>query len=262
MHIDEANINNLTDLWKKYGVINLEENTDLVLNVNSTWPYRCWFDWKTLSDSKINELFNPKFNSLLIQHNNSNVVPLWILDNFTGDEVNRCQIFEKNLLHNEYVCGVEQVAMYLDLHELKNMRLDDQYNIKTDLDIKNVSSAAELDKWINIISKAFEYEVDDAVFFELLKCKDIKILMAYQADQAVAGALLYKTGDVIGLYQMGVLQSLQGQGIARYLMLYLIETSMQWQGRYIVLQASKAGRALYDSLGFKAQFLIKNYKRV
>lgn len=72
---------------------------------------------------------------------------------------------------------------------------------------------------------------------------------------------MYKTGDVIGVHLIGVPAEYRGKGIARAIMNYVIQLSIEIGSQYLTLQASSAGEPLYRSLGFKEQFLIKNYRR-
>ncbi len=72
----------------------------------------------------------------------------------------------------------------------------------------------------------------------------------------------YKTGDTIGIHQVGVKPCFQGQGIARHLMAALLMRCQNWQAKRAVLQASSAGLPLYQSLGFNSQFIIKSYQQI
>jgi hypothetical protein len=45
-------------------------------------------------------------------------------------------------------------------------------------------------------------------------------------------------------------------------MRFLIQCAEQWQADYVVLQASEAGRPVYQKLGFVDQFLITYLQRV
>ena len=63
------------------------------------------------------------------------------------------------------------------------------------------------------------------------------------------------------MHQVSVSPSFQGQGIAKWLMINLLNQSVDWQAENIVLQASTMGKPLYDKLGFKGQFFINNYQK-
>lgn len=90
---------------------------------------------------------------------------------------------------------------------------------------------------------------------------DVKILLLKKQGQAAVTALVYRTGSVVGVHLVGVKVEYRGQGIARELMHYVIQLSLDLGAHYITLQASAAGEPLYRQLGFVEQFLINNYQR-
>ncbi|GAA3526476.1 hypothetical protein GCM10022394_01980 [Zobellella aerophila] len=77
----------------------------------------------------------------------------------------------------------------------------------------------------------------------------------------MATALLNKTGEVIGVHQVGVPPEHRGKGIANGLMQRLIAACQDWGDRHITLQASGAGEDLYRRQGFEPRFRIKSYRR-
>lgn len=127
--------------------------------------------------------------------------------------------------------------------------------------LKQVKTTQDITLWIDIVSEAFGYSIDHVVIDKLSNEQDMQILMTHYNDQAIATAILYKTGDIIGIHQVGVKQDFQSKGFARVFMQEIIATCLLWQGKIIVLQASQAGKPLYESLGFKQQFLIKSYQQ-
>lgn len=257
MHIDQANIFNLKSLWKKYGsqVHNVNNCTRKLvqpnLHINTHWPYRCWFDDEiTLNDF-----------SWLSNVPETTIFPIWSSLDDKKDDVEastECALIEKLLQKNHWHCMLEQTAMFLPLANDAN-----EYRVepRTGFTINTVATPQDITLWLNIVSDAFGYRVERTVIEKLINDPDMQILMAYQNDQAVASAILYKTGDIIGIHQVGVKKDCQGKGFARSFMKELIEACHLWQGKNIVLQASSSGQPLYEQLGFKAQFLIKNYQR-
>lgn len=95
-----------------------------------------------------------------------------------------------------------------------------------------------------------------------LTCSGNRVLLAYNKDsQPVATGLLFKTGAVVGIHQIGVPAEHQGRGYATQMMRILIQYADQWQADSVVLQASTAGRPVYQKLGFVEQFLITYVSR-
>lgn len=257
MHIDQANIFNLKSLWKKYGsqiqIINNDKRkrAQSELNINIFWPHRCWFDGAiTLNNF-----------SWLSNVPESTIFPIWPM---LGDKRNSMQasteieLIEKQLLKNHWRCMLEQTAMFLALSNNTN-----EYRVESRIGftVKRVKNPQDISLWLDIVSKSFGYSIERKVIEKLINEPDMQILMAYQNDQAIASAILYKTGDIIGLHQVGVKQDCQGKGFASSFMKEIIAACHLWQGKNIVLQASSSGKSLYEQLGFKAQFLIKSYQR-
>lgn len=255
MYIDEANLNNLTGLWKKYGSRPINEDALPLLHTHLHWPHRCWFDW---SKDDIGYSLGYSNHSLWLEDvPESAIIPVWSVTSDNEDE-NATPFIEKQLLDKKWICAFEQLAMYKELQEeTRCLPLP-----RPGFQVMPVRTFADIKKWVDIGSEAFAYHIAPSVIENLFNDKDIRILVGWQDKQAVASALLYKTGDIIGLHQVAVKHAFQGQGIARCFMQEIIAASALWQGKYIVLQASQAGQPLYESLGFIAQFTIKNYQRV
>lgn len=257
MHINEANLANLTGLWKKYGS-SPSSSLPLVYS-NLRWPYRAWVEWS--GEKLTTGMYNPAHDlACLVDLPDTAILPVWRISN--DSELGATtfldpQDIEKQLLKNNWRCSFKQLAMYLELQTtVSYLPLPRQGFVMTRL-----SSLHDVKTWVDIGSDAFNYTIDRAVIDVLLGDDDIQLLLGWQDELPVCCALLFKTGEFIGIHQVGVKRGFQGQGIARYLMLYLLDKCIQWQGKYAVLQASHQGQSLYESLGFKAQFHIKNYQK-
>jgi ribosomal protein S18 acetylase RimI-like enzyme len=258
MHIDQANLTNLTSLWKKYGAREIKRNMLPLLYASTDWPNRCWLDWGALSVDDLDQVLQETDKTWIKNVPESKILALWAV---TSGNQNRHagllkqELIEKFLLEKNCKCLFEQTAMYLPLQDaIESPQVHPEFQVKA------VSTAQEITKWVDISSEAFAYSIDRSVIEKLLNEQDIQLLIGWKNDLAIASALLYKTGDIIGVHQLGIKQDFQGKGFARCLMLEIIRLCYLWQGRYLVLQASQAGKPLYDSLGFTEQFLIKNYQ--
>ncbi len=253
MDMDQANLTNLTQLWQKYGAKTLVSQGHTEWKTNLSWPYRCWLDRPLLELNS--QHFTSEALSGLVQAPEHAFLSLWPRAAKFADDY-AAQV-EQVLDTKRWQVSFEQVAMYKTL----DPKVDYKASERRDFSLVEVSSDHELQLWLDVASAAFNYQIDRAVIAGLLGDPDIKVLLAYQGQQAVASALLYKTGEVIGLHQVGVKPACQGQGIARDLMQNLIAICADWQGRYLVLQASAAGLPLYQQLGFVTQFTITNYQQ-
>ncbi|MEW6996132.1 GNAT family N-acetyltransferase [Colwelliaceae bacterium BS250] len=262
MHIDEANLHNLTKLWHNYGSQPINLATLPLLKTNTHWPHRCWIDCRGQQKDDTGHLQSyVKDGRWLENIPESTIFPLWPTlsanNNMPANNVDT-QIIEQLLLDKHWHCTFEQTAMYLALPaDAKHIP-----QARPGFKVKPADTLEDIKVWADIGSEAFAYQIDLAVIQQLVNVEDIQILIAWQNDQAIASGLLYKTGDIIGVHQVGVKQAFQGKGFAKSFMLDIIAACEKWQGKYVVLQASQAGKPLYDSLGFKSQFLIKNFQRI
>ncbi len=260
MHIDQANLHNLKSLWTKYGSqalnIKLEtaETNASDKYVNTHWPHRCWSNSPLQSQDMawLKELPETSIFPLLPMH---------------SDEKSKVHasvelsLIQKELTNNNWHCMLEQTAMFLSLDNGFYAPLSERSEQHAGFTIKKVQTPQDITLWLDIVNQAFGYSIHRIVIEKLIYDQDMQILMAYQDDQAIASAILYKTDDVIGIHQVGVKKGFQGKGFARVFMNKIINASLLWQGKHIVLQASKAGKPLYESLGFTSQFLIKSYQK-
>lgn len=252
MDIDRANLSNLTGLWNKYGATALEHHRLPLKYGNIRWPHRYWFD---------SLLTNPETTAWLQNLDESVVIPVWEIPKSTATNsfaTPLWQQLEGQLAERHWHCVFEQVAMYLAVAQLPVLSTKKGAGFN----VCPVSTLDELAQWISIGSEAFAYSIDFSVIANLKADSDIKLLLGRQDDQAVACALLYKTGEVIGIHQVGVKQAFQGQGIAKQFMQCIVYICAQWGGNYLVLQASALGLPLYKRMGFLPQFTIKNYQSI
>ncbi len=252
--MDLANLANLTSLWKKYGATELYTDASETLYANTHWPHRVWFEETTTQEGE--RISHCVFDMLP----NEAIVAVWPMTNERGG-TRGCgehdQFIEQQLVARGWSLGFEQTAMYLPISDAPSPHPTDP----TGFAMRLVGTVKEVGAWVEIGSEAFGYTIDGHVIELLLGDGDIQVLLGIQNGEAVAGGLLYKTGEVIGVHQFGVRQACQGQGIAKRLMRHMLAECVRWQGKYVVLQASQAGKPLYDQLGFNDQFAIKNYQK-
>lgn len=160
---------------------------------------------------------------------------------------------------------LEQTAMHRALDEVPRAGPEP----RPELDIQR-PAPAELGAWTKAMSAAFGYEVPVDVGATLLGHPDAQLLGAWlrlgDGETVSAGtAVAFRTGDVVGIHQVGVTPAARRRGIARALMIRLLEdlaAGRLWPEariRLITLQASAAGRPLYEALGFTPHGVVKTY---
>lgn len=237
--LDKANIDNLTALWRTMGAAPVAGAAGSGWHANTHWPHRYWCDWGR----------EPTLNgqALPARLPSRAMVPVWA----AGEDNSP---FEQALIARGLGVCLEQRAMHLSLSEWVAEPRDE-------LRIRPVTGAGLVAGWTRLGSRAFGYDIDERVIRRIAGDPGVRLLLAEREGQAVATALLYKTGSVIGVHQVGVPPELQGQGIAYGLMLRLIAACRDWGGHHITLQASSAGEGLYRRLGFEPSFRIRSYRR-
>jgi len=239
----EANIDNLTSLWKKMGV---QSGTSLStikqLNKSLSWPNRCWFDWE------INAFEISSIDNIISYLENDSIIPIWDV----GDgSINR---LEQLLIEGGFKVSFEQSAMFLDTREYMVFDLPD-------VDVTTIKSIHDIDTWTKVAIQSFGYDIDISVIQKIASVPDVRLFLVTVDSQPAATAMIYKTGEVIGIHQMGVSEAYRGKGIAHKLMRHIIAQCIESSCKYITLQASAAGQGLYEKLGFKHQLIIRNYQR-
>jgi len=257
MRIDEENLNNLTGLWKKYGFNVLKDQVGAAMLINTRWPHRYWYE----SSAVINDQKAINDDALLAEIPPTAIIPIWSL--VSSRPTNRLpfqaehDFLEKALIAQKWTCLFEQTAMTLELPG----EMPISPSVNPEFRIRMVRADEELAVWVDVCEDAFGYDIEPLVLLPLISDKDIRIILGDLNGQAVAAALLYKTGHTIGIHQVGVRKAFQGKGFASRLMHEILGICIQWGGKNAVLQASQAGVSLYRRLGFNSQFVIKNYRR-
>jgi ribosomal protein S18 acetylase RimI-like enzyme len=238
----KANINNLTTLWKKMGAKAKITSTQVEYYSAPSWPNRCWFDWDIDTDS-IDDI-----EGVLATIKQDQIIPIW---DKTGSKVGR---LEHTLINNGFSVMLEQTAMVLNAKDFSAQDFSTS-------EIKLVNSAEDVETWVEVGSKAFGYQIDTQVINRLVSDEDIKLFIYYYENTPAGTALLCKTDKAIGVHQVGVSPEFQGKRIGSSLMKFLISVCKEWQGEFITLHASTAGKGLYERLRFKPQFMIRSYRR-
>lgn len=253
MHIDSANLNNLIQLWLRYGARSLYKDDQLQLYKNISWPNRVWADiTRPLSARCLEQTVKNAPDAKLF--------PLWPAMTEDGTAAEQVTVDTVVRQNPDWQPAFQHMAMALQLDKLEPVITPpiDRYPVH----IKSLKDDTDIAVWIATGSKAFGYSIDENVIVPLLGCEDIELLLAYNADsQPVATGLLFKTDGIVGIHQIGVPADHQGKGYATQMIRFLIQLAEKWQADYVVLQASEAGRAVYQKLGFVDQFLISYLQR-
>ena len=238
----QNNITNLTNLFKLMGSKEKEISNKKILNLSNSWPNRLWMPY----DYNKNDL--QEAISTNEKEERSYILSLWEKDKKLFQEST------KELESKEYKVLFEQIGMYLDLNATN-------VEENNDLEIKLASTKEEVKLWTKIASISFGYEIDVKVIQKIAEDKNTNFLLAYKNDIAVSTTLLFEDSSVMGVHLVGVPKEYRAQGIAENIMKRAINLSKEKNIDIMVLQASLLGLGIYQRLGFKQNFMLRNYQK-
>ncbi|MDW7694874.1 GNAT family N-acetyltransferase [Flammeovirgaceae bacterium SG7u.111] len=234
----EANISNLTSFWREasfsFATYQSEDAFDFCEIKNSDWPNRLWFK-QSISQPNI-----AKAKEQIRSASSPLIVPHWELD---GSQ--RYKLLEKN--------GFELIFEQVGMH----MEIPNAFEEQEDFSLQRISSRKEANLWAELYPQAFGYKIGAHILEKTWG--SIAFYLAFHKNQPVGTAILYQTGAVAGIHGVGVIPEMRKKGFAEQIMKQLINKSRENQAKHLVLQASAMGKGIYERLGFKEQFHMRNY---
>tara|TARA_R110002049_G_scaffold85550_6_gene217457 strand:- start:93 stop:863 length:771 start_codon:yes stop_codon:yes gene_type:complete len=233
-----ANVDNLTGLWQHFGstAVQLPDNT--TLHLSTAWPHRAWFNphaqpqplsrWKQAIEAA------PPGSTFVV----------WDV----AHPAQQC--WHKRLQSLGLAPGATLTGMNMPAADIApgNEAL---------VSLKTITDSGQARLWAQLCGRSFGYPIDERVIAGVLDNPDIWIMAGLLRGQPVATTLLYRTGDVVGVHQVGVDPEQRGLGLARAMMQSALSAAnKKWRPSRFVLQASEQGRGLYRQLGFRQQFTL------
>ncbi|MDR6782974.1 ribosomal protein S18 acetylase RimI-like enzyme [Pedobacter africanus] len=233
-----GNIDNLVTLWKTAGAAFQayfnKGDYEYVQIPGSEWPNKIWFN---------REISRQDAELVLAQNSASDtnlVIPYWDLYGTSS---------LKNLEAGGFTEKSRQIAMCLELGN----RFDEQKR----LDFKRLTSSKDMKEWAALYPQAFGYSISETILVNTFT--EIHYYLACFENQPVGTAIMFQTGEIIGIHGVGVSPDARRSGYAEEIMKFVLNRAIDMGARYTMLQASDMGKGLYDKLGFETQFVIKNY---
>lgn len=113
-----------------------------------------------------------------------------------------------------------------------------------------VNSHEALSQWCHACGLAFGYQIPIQSLIPLLNDDNATLLAFQENGEMVGTAILYQSGENMGIHQVGVLPNFQGRGLGKALMLDLVERTKSKGCSTMTLQASNAGTPIYLKMGF------------
>lgn len=233
-----ANIENLTALWKQAGLpfngcVEKEEFSYCEVQ-DSEWPNRLWFN------EDITEELIARAAKSIAGKSTVFTLPYWDIYNSNSFEILHALGFEKR---------TEQIGMSLKLHE--------PFKQTIELGHKRVTDNVTAKLWSDLFKQAFGYYIHEEILMRTFR--NIEYYIAYYEAQPIGTAILYNTGNISGIHAVGVIPEMRRKGFADDMMAFILNRAIASHAAYATLQASAMGKGLYLKLGFKEEFIIRNY---
>ncbi|SHF08453.1 Acetyltransferase (GNAT) domain-containing protein [Fodinibius roseus] len=236
----QANIKNLTSLWKTAGIpfdsYVKGSDFDYCLVPNSDWPNRLWFNGEIKNEKTVRKALD-----IMRSTSTDLVLPVWDIDDSDG--------YHEQLEANGCTEQFELLGMSLELA--------DPFEEQGRLDIQLVSSEEKAKSWAEIYPEAFGYRISPEILLKTFG--DINFYLASYQGQPVGTAIQFNTANVSGIHGMGVIPEMRRRGFAGKIMKHLLNQAIETGKDYATLQASDMGKGLYVKLGFEEQFSLKHY---
>lgn len=235
---EQANIENLTNLWRRMGATRRDLGKGIHLNVSDAWPHRRWLDWSVRPDeAQVRALCSA------VRQDPAAVVPVWFADDSP---------LPARLRRVGFRVGFELTAM-------RRPRSSTHAGDSADMALIDVATESQANEWTRIASSSFGYTVSPQVVRSLIDLPGLEMFVATRDGESVGTALLFEDADAVGVHMLGVLPTHRRLGLARRIMNELLRRAGEAQADDVVLQASKAAEPLYRSLGFERQFSIAHF---
>lgn len=235
--IIQANLNNLTSLWKTVGIsFNAYVETpafNYCRIENSDWPNRLWFNNDIAPDTLQTALDTIGEGKITI--------PYWDLYNSGADEY---------ILAKGGVKAHEQAGM--------SMKLDRPFSGENNLTYIRVTDKAQAAAWAALYPQAFGYRISAEILMNTYH--DLRFYLAFYKDEPAGTAILHTRNGIAGIHGVGVPPAMRNKGLAREIMVFVLNEAIALNATHATLQASKMGIGIYLKLGFEELFQIRNYR--
>ncbi len=230
----QLNIKNLTELWKTVSEFHSTSQYNYIAKGNLKWPNRLWFNGDVTQEKMLsakNKVFS-QYKNLVIAY----------CDIYGS---NSSKIFEQH----GFVKQFEQVGM--------SLKLTEQFETSKKIKLNLVTNIEEGELWSELFMASFGYEIHPKIVANTHK--KVKYYIACFKDKAVGTAITYQTENVTGIHAVGIIPEYRRMGYADLLMRLVLNEAIKDKSEYVTLQASDLGKKMYLNLGFREDFVLKNY---
>lgn len=140
--------------------------------------------------------------------------------------------------------------------------LPDKNVFQKGLDIRRVSSAAELAHFQEIVEKSYSLPEGSgplAVTERILNLPDTEMFVGYADNQPACTSMLIKTGPVAGIYWVATLDRFRNHGFGKAITVGSLVAGRNRGCTFASLQASVLGEPVYRRIGFDNPYNYPNY---
>jgi hypothetical protein len=95
----------------------------------------------------------------------------------------------------------------------------------------------------------------------LLSCPDLISVVAYRDNQPVSAAQVYLSHGIAGIYWVGTVEAVRGQGLAEVVTRAVGNMAFDRGARLCTLQASPMGEPVYRRMGYVELYRYQNFVR-
>lgn len=128
--------------------------------------------------------------------------------------------------------------------------------------ISEVTTRDELDEFVAVAASVFETpeDVAETVYEAALAADDDQLFLASADGQSAGCGLLIKSGDVAGVYTIGVVEEFRRRGIGEAMSWRVLRAGRDAGCQVGVLQSSEMAFPLYRKMGFKPVVTYHNFQ--
>ncbi len=126
------------------------------------------------------------------------------------------------------------------------------------LDIRQVTTQSELEKWVNVLSISNEYPIETTqALIRLHTLQNLKpgapcqLFLASLDGEPAATSLLMMHGRMAGIFDVSTSPELRGKGIGRAVTLAAMQVGMQNGAQFSGLFSTPIGLGMYKNIGFE-----------
>jgi ribosomal protein S18 acetylase RimI-like enzyme len=236
MDLINANINNLTALWKTGGRLAgqyIEEGGyRLSIAESGEWPNKLW---------SIKPLDMQSLTEIRLRWNLDELtLPIWGDDLLYQELIYKASGFEEKLT---------QAAM--------SINLKDRPDRVERVEIQKVTNKLGAEIWSQLFQEAFGYEISTMTVMKTME--HVEYFIGKHNEIPFGTAVLFMEHDIAGIHSIGVIPSQRRKGYAEELLIHMLNMARRKGAIHATLQASEMGKGLYLKTGFQEDFIIKTF---